>query len=124
MLKKFLVSHIYNLEVLSIDIMLNEIGLLLIGMSVAWGMNLHIPNKEEEIRDIQLEAEELIKSILSNMKLQLLNQCSMEDQGDSFARLDYILARGLDYAISFNNNFVLKDNSYFIQYLFFSIIYL
>lgn len=111
-----LVSHIYNLEALNIDIMLNEMGLLLIGMAVAWGMNLHIPNKEEEIRDIQLEAEELIKSILNNMTLQLLNQCSMEEQEDSFKRLDYILARGIDYAISFNNNFILKDNSYFIQY--------
>ncbi|WP_432661947.1 aromatic acid exporter family protein [Wukongibacter baidiensis] len=111
-----LVSHIYNLDTLNLDIMFNEIALLLIGMMVAWVMTLHVPNKEKEIKDIQLEVEELIKSILNNMKLQLLNQCSIEDQEDLLKRLDYIIAKGLDYAISFNNNFVLKENSYFIKY--------
>ncbi len=111
-----LVSHIYTLEVLNLDIMLNEIALLIIGMSVAWSMSLHIPDKEKEIKDIQVEAEELIKSILNNMALHLLNKCSMDEYRNSFERLDNILTRGLDCAIIFNNNFLLKDNSYFIQY--------
>ncbi|PAB60062.1 aromatic acid exporter family protein [Anaeromicrobium sediminis] len=111
-----LVSHIYNIQSLSLDIMLNEIGLLLTGVIVALGMNLHIPNKEKEIRDIQLEVEELIKTILHNMKLQLLNQCSIEEQEDSLERLDRIISKGFDHAINFNNNFILKDNSYFIKY--------
>ena len=79
-------------------------------------MNIHIPNREREIKDIQLEVEELIKSILCNIKLQLLNQCSIEEQKNHLKRLDYILTKGLDYAIDFNNNFILKDNSYFIKY--------
>lgn len=111
-----LVGHIYNIQILNWDIMFNEMALLLIGIMIAWGMNLHVPNKEELIRDIQLEVEGLIKDILYNMKFQLLNQCSIEEKQDYFKRLDYILSKGLDQAINFNNNFVLKDNSYFIKY--------
>ncbi len=111
-----LISQIYNFETLSPGIMFNQIALLLIGVIVAWGMNIHIPNREREIKDIQLEVEELIKSILYNIKLHLLNQCSIEEQKNYLERLDYILTKGLDYAIDFNNNFILKDNSYFIKY--------
>ncbi len=111
-----LVSHIYNLKTLGVGVMINEMALLLIGVFVAWGMNLHILDIEQEIKDIQIEVEELIKLILHNMKLQLLNQCSIEEQKDSLKKLDDYLISGLDKAINYNNNYILKDNSYFIKY--------
>ncbi|NBI05366.1 aromatic acid exporter family protein [Senegalia massiliensis] len=111
-----LVTHIYDINTLSWDIMTNEIGILLIGILVAWAMNIHMPNREKEIRNKQFEVESLIRTVLYNMKLELLNQCSIELQDDSLKSLDETLAEGMDYAINFNNDFLLKDNSYFIKY--------
>lgn len=111
-----LVTHIYNIENFSWDIMFNELALLLIGIIVAWGMNFHMPNKENQVRNLQLESEDLIRKILYNMKLQLINQCSIEEQEDRLKSLDNILTKGLTHAINFNNDFILKDNSYFIKY--------
>ncbi|WP_130807507.1 aromatic acid exporter family protein [Senegalia massiliensis] len=111
-----LVTHIYDINTLSWDIMTNEIGILLIGILVAWAMNIHMPNREKEIRNKQFEVESLIRTVLYNMKLELLNQCSIELQENSLESLDETLTEGMDYAINFNNDFILKDNSYFIKY--------
>lgn len=111
-----LVTHIYDINTLSWSVMINEIGILLIGILVGWVMNIHMPNRENEIRNKQFEVESLIRTILYNMKLELLNQCSIELQDNSLERLDEALAEGMEYAINFNNDFILKDNSYFIKY--------
>ncbi|WXR62453.1 aromatic acid exporter family protein [Peptostreptococcaceae bacterium AGR-M142] len=111
-----LVSRIYNLKMLNFKIVSNEIGLLLVGMLIACLMTIHAPNREKEIRKIQLEVEDYIKNILKNMSLQLFNQCSIEDNLENFKILDDQIKNGLNRAIEYNNNIILKDNSYFIKY--------
>lgn len=111
-----LVSRIYNLKMLNFKIVSNEIGLLLVGMLIACLMTVHSPNRQREIKKIQLEVENYIKDILNNMSLQLSNQCSMEDNLKKFEFLDQKIKKGLNRAIEYNNNIILKDNSYFIKY--------
>lgn len=111
-----LVSRIYNLKMLNFNIVSNEIGLLLVGMLIACLMTIHAPNRKSEIRKIQLEVEDYIKSILKNMSLQLLNQCSIEESLKNFDFLDEKIKKGLNRSIEYNNNIILKDNSYFIKY--------
>jgi len=111
-----LVTHMYTLHMLSIPIIFNEMALLLIGVIVAWGMNLHMWSIEKEIRTIQEELEEIIKVILQKMTLQLLNKCSVEEQRNTLQSLDLLITKGHESAIQYNNNYMLKDNSYFIKY--------
>ncbi|MDA3846459.1 MAG: aromatic acid exporter family protein [Vallitaleaceae bacterium] len=111
-----LVTHMYTLKLYGIPIILNEMALLLIGVMVAWGLNLHMPSIEKEIRGIQEDVEKHIKTILHKMTLQLINQCSIEEQENILASLDTLLIKGLEKAVQYNNNYVLKDNTYFIRY--------
>lgn len=111
-----LVTHIYTFGALGWSVLLNEMYLLILGVFVAWGLNLHMPNIEQEIRNIQLETESLIKTVLHKMKLQLLNQCSIEENKDTITKLNQTIKIGLDKAFEYNNNYFLKDNSYFIKY--------
>lgn len=111
-----LVTHIYTLGTLGLPVMMNEMGLMVIGVLVAWSMNLHMPNVEQEIRQLQVESEKLMKLILHKMKLQLLNQCSIEEQEGILAQLNIVLKKGLEKSFTYSSNYFLKDNSYFIRY--------
>ncbi len=111
-----LATHIYTLESLTIMVAFNELGLLIIGILVAWVLNLHVINIESEIKKHQVEAEETIISILHKMKLQLLNQCSIEEQELNLSHLDEAISEGARKAYEYEQNHVLKDDSYYIEY--------
>lgn len=111
-----LVTHIYALESLTIHAVANEIGLILIGVLIAWAINLHMPNVEKDIHELQLETEEQIKSILRKMSLQLINQCSIDEQHGQLVMLNQLLQEGKEKALQYNNNYMLKDYSYYIHY--------
>lgn len=111
-----LITHIYSINDISLGIILNELTLLLIGILVAFIVNLHMPNIEDKIRKYQESVESNIKNILLKMSFQLKNQCSMEEQLGNLKTLDLAISEGLNEAIRYNNNYILKDYSYYIRY--------
>lgn len=111
-----LVTHMYSLKTIGISVALNEIALVSIGVFIAFLVNTHMPHEEKKIKILQEDVEHIIRKILHKMELQLLNQCSIEEQESSLVELDKLLTSGLDLAIKFNNNAVLSDQSYYIKY--------
>jgi len=111
-----LVSHIYTLEELSVRIVANELGLVLIGVAVAWVLNLHMPNQIDKIKKYQLDVEQEMKRVLNIMRLKLINQCSIEDKERGLDYLSQCIEEGQTLAIAYNNNSLFKDNSYYIYY--------
>jgi uncharacterized membrane protein YgaE (UPF0421/DUF939 family) len=111
-----LVSHIYTFQELSFRIILNELGLVVIGVGLAWILNLHMPNRIKAIKEDQAGVEEEMKRVLKIMRLRLVNQCSIEDKNRGLKRLDQLLEKGQKEAIQYSNNYIFIDNSYYIYY--------
>ncbi len=111
-----LVTHIYTINTLGVGIVMNEMGLMIIGVLVAFVLNLHMMSMESVIKQSQDQTETIIKDILHKMKLQLLNQCSVKEQDDLLERLNLVSKKGLEDAIMYDNNYILKDYSYYTQY--------
>jgi len=111
-----LVTHIYTINTLGTWVIINELALLFIGVMMGWLLNIHMINIEDEIKTCQLETEKTIKEILRKMKYQLLNQCSVYEQAGLLERLDELISQGTRKSVEFNNNFLLKDYSYFQRY--------
>lgn len=111
-----LVTHIYTINTLGIGVVLNEMGLVIIGVAIAFILNIHVMSLEGEIQKTQQETEVLIKEILHKMKLQLLNQCSITEQENLIEQLNIVSKKGLADAIAYDNNYILKDYSYFAHY--------
>ncbi len=111
-----LVTHIYTINTTEAYVFFNELGLLVIGIIVAWLLNFHMINIESEIHQLQEETEESIKTVFHKMKLQLLNQCSIEEQEGALLRLDGQITVGMAKAIEYNNNYLMKDYGYYEAY--------
>lgn len=111
-----LVTHIYAINTTQPFVFFNELGLLVIGVVIAWLLNIHMINLESEIHTLQEDTEASIKGVLHKMKLQLINQCSIEEQKGSLSQLDTLIANGLAKSIEYNNNYVFKDYRYYEAY--------
>jgi len=111
-----LVTHIYTINDVTSGILLNEVLILLIGVMIAWVLNIHVLNVESDIKATQKKTEVLIKNILNKMQYQLLNQCDLCEQDDSLEELDQILALGMNLSIEHNNNYIIKDINYYVRY--------
>ncbi|PKM57091.1 MAG: hypothetical protein CVU98_07910 [Firmicutes bacterium HGW-Firmicutes-3] len=110
-----LVTHIYTLQSLGVGILMNEMALTIIGVLVAWILNLHMPNLENEIRNLQMEVEDKIKAILEQIKAKLMGQENSVST-DLLAELKKQLDEGTKKAYIYHNNYILKDHRYFIKY--------
>jgi len=111
-----LASHIYNFESTGVDIIVNEMALVVIGVAAAMVMSIYMLDLKKDISKAQEDTEEILRKILRNIKRQLLNQCTCEEQRVLLVRLDESITSGMNASIDNNNNHILKDNSYFIRY--------
>lgn len=111
-----LVTHIYTIDRLSMDVVLNEMGIMIIGVAVAFLLNFHMMNMVSGIQMRQKRAEKLISEVLTKMSYQLLNQCSIEEPSDLLRDLNEVISDGLKDAITYDNNYILKDYSYYAHY--------
>ena len=110
-----LVTHIYTLQSVGIHILMNEMALTIIGVLVAWILNIHMPNLENEIRTLQMEVEDQIKAILEQIKAKLKGE-EKTVSTDLLKALKIQLDEGTKKAYIYHNNYILKDHRYFIKY--------
>lgn len=111
-----LVTHLLADGKITAMAMGNEVLLMLIGVTIANLMNLHMPNHENELKVLVLEVEDRIKSILRKMGLQLVNQCQVDEQQVSLEELKSLIDEGQAKAYRYMNNTYFKDNSYYASY--------
>lgn len=111
-----LVTHIYTLQRIDPAIAWNEIMLVLIAVLVAVVLNLHMPNSEMKVKELQREVEEEMKRILRKMALLLLNQCHLQEPHEGIVRLKQLINQGIESAVAYNYNYVWRDNSYYVRY--------
>lgn len=111
-----LVMHIYSLENISLPILLNEFGLMFLGVLVALIFNSFILDIEDELIGYQKQAERLFDSIFKNMGKCLVNQCKTDLVEDELAELDEVLSKGKARAYRYMNSYYIQENNYYLEY--------
>lgn len=66
-----IISHLYTLEHIDWDVVVNELGLILIGIFVAILVNLHMPSSEKQLLEYQRKIEQNFKRIFREIAIYL-----------------------------------------------------
>jgi uncharacterized membrane protein YgaE (UPF0421/DUF939 family) len=111
-----LVMHIYSLEEVTFPILLNEFGLMILGVSVALVINMFILDIEDELIGYQKEVENLFDRIFQNMGKCLLNECKTEVVKEDLDDLKNVLSRAEARAYDYKNNYYIHENNYYTEY--------
>lgn len=111
-----LVGHLFQNGQISVQGLMNELLILFIGITIAWVFNLHTPNMEKNIRNTQLKIEEDLKEVLRSMSHNLQNYCEINQKQVTLERFKESVTIGINQAKIYQNNYYLKDNSYFVAY--------
>lgn len=111
-----LVMHIYSLEKISFPILLNEFGLMFLGILVALVFNFFILDIEEELIKYQKQAESLFDAIFKNMGQCLVNECRFELVEEKLVELDEVLSKAKARAYKYMNSYYIQQNNYYVEY--------
>ena len=128
-----LMTHFLIEKRIDFDLFFNEIGILVIGMSIGVLLNLIMPNHKKKIREAQIIFEEEIKYTLRGLSgiLQDKEACLLQEGivlnpsannkqevfESDFNKLDHMLEGLLKKAYEEAGNTLLNDTKYLISYL-------
>lgn len=111
-----LVMHIYALEEISLPILLNEFGLMFLGVMIALGMNVFVLDIEKELIAYQKNVEDLFQRIFDNMGKCLINQCTTDVVKKDLDELYDVLTVAKARSYQYLNNYYLQKNNYYVEY--------
>ncbi len=101
---------------LSIDFILNELALLLIGTSLAVVMNLVMPDKERELRAKITEAENRMGRLMVSLAASLRDRQELPAMGDRIQETICFLDAAIDTAITHRDNTMAEHAEFYINF--------
>jgi uncharacterized membrane protein YgaE (UPF0421/DUF939 family) len=111
-----LVMHIYSLQEITVPILLNEFGLMFLGVLVALVINLFVLDIEDELVGYRTQVESLFDRIFQNMGKCLLNQCKTDVVEADLKDLNVVLTKAKARAYQYMNNYYIQENNYYVEY--------
>lgn len=108
-----LTTHFLIEKTMAFSFIMNEVYILLIGMSIGIGLNLIMPKNRNKLQEQQIMIEENIKRVLKEMA----NVLRGSEQEIKISQLEIDLAKLLDHAYEDAGNRFLSDTKYLISYL-------
>ncbi len=111
-----LASHLIIVGNIDLAIMRNELLLVILGAVVALLLNLHMPNKEQDIITLQQQVEKQIRSLLWTMSLNMRNLCTIHDEEPSILELESLIKDAKKQSYIYMNNQMLYENNYYLEY--------
>lgn len=111
-----LASHLLSYHTVTTQILINEFALVVLGAITALIMNLHMPNQEKQLKDMQIDVEQKIRSLLWTMSLNMKNLCTIHDEEPSLIDLENLIKAAKKRAYIYMNNYFLSENSYYLEY--------
>lgn len=111
-----LITHLFSQNVITVNGLVNEILLMLIGIMIALIINLHMPTRSGEIILLQRKLEEQLKAFLKTMSYNLQNHCEINGYHVTLEELKRSIDEGRDLSIALINSYYLKENPYYLAY--------
>jgi uncharacterized membrane protein YgaE (UPF0421/DUF939 family) len=110
-----IIMHIYSAGKVTGELMLNELGIITVGIGVALIMNLYMPSVDYKLEEYQKEIESHFKKIFSEIALYLKNHDSSWD-GRELTETAKIIEKAKALAIQDVENHFLRDENLYYQY--------
>lgn len=115
-----LTTHFLIEQRMDMDFLINEVSILLIGMSIGVGLNLIMPKNKDKILKKQKQLEEQMKGTLRGIACILKEKeirCMSKAYTLGFQELDELLDSLLKEAYEHADNRLLTDTKYLLSYL-------
>ncbi|WP_226677129.1 aromatic acid exporter family protein [Mesobacillus jeotgali] len=110
-----IIMHIYSAEKVTGELLLNELGIITIGIGVALIMNLYMPSVDNKLEEYQRGIEAHFKKIFSEIALYLKNKDSSWD-GRELTETARLIEKAKALAIQDVENHFLRDENLYYQY--------
>ena len=108
-----IILHIYMANKLSLDLFLNELGVIIIGIGVALLINLYMPSADDKLKHFQLRIEETFKVIFCEM-VSYLRTGESDWSGKEITECAKLLEEAKSFAYrDVENHFLREENDYF-----------
>lgn len=111
-----LVVHILSEGQVTLSILLNEFGLMFLGVSVALVMNFFVIDIEDELKVYQKQVEDLQDKIFKSMGQCLINQGGKTQIQADLDQLNGLLKLSIKRAYQHLNNYYFQENNYYVEY--------
>lgn len=110
-------THLLTSNNINLQWVVNEFALSIIGIGVALIFNLYTPSLEEEFLKNKEIIEDKYKSILSEMALRLLMDFELQIEQVDLAKVEKLILDTREIAHKINNNYIFKNDNYYINYI-------
>ena len=108
-------GHLLTRGTIDQAVIINTISLFVIGVLIAFVANLYIPNLNKEIIQKQREIERLFSSILLQIATMLRGDLNFDST--AFDDIQNVITTALVTAKIDNDNHLVNDRSYFVNYI-------
>ncbi|MDY4947750.1 MAG: aromatic acid exporter family protein [Clostridium cadaveris] len=110
-------THLLISNNINFQWVINEFILSIIGIGVALIFNLYTPSLEEEFLRNKEIIEDKYKSILSEMALRLLMDFELQTEQVDIEKVEKLILDTREIAYKINNNYLFKNDCYYINYM-------
>lgn len=110
-----IILHLYISQKIDFPLIINELGIIVIGIGTGLIMNLYMPSLENELKKSRGELESLFSKIFHELAIYLRKGDSAWD-GKEITKVDQILQHGKNLAFRNVENHVLRYDDVYYHY--------
>ena len=111
-----LVTHLMGAVPITGAILLNELGLVVVGVGVALLLNLYMPSVEKQLHQCRHSLEQDMYALFMQMAVDLECDTVSIEEEQIFKRIEQELQLAKKYVYKYNNNYVFAKPSPYEQY--------
>jgi len=112
-----LITHLLSQKTVNLFWIINELGLMFVGVGAALILNLYMPSIDKKIKEDQQEIERIMGEIFINMANALKSQQVSIEEEKLFTGLLDRIKDGKSRAYNNFNNYLFYDASYHVEYM-------
>ncbi|MCA1025564.1 aromatic acid exporter family protein [Cytobacillus sp. FSL W7-1323] len=110
-----IILHIYSAEQVTVGLILNEVGIIIIGVGIALLANLYMPSLDVKLKEYQVEIEQNFKLIFDEIVIYLRTNESTWD-GKEITETYQLIEEAKALAFREVENHVLRNESLYYSY--------
>lgn len=110
-------THLLTSSNINFTWIINEVSLTFIGIIVALIFNLYTSSLEKSFNENKDEIEDKYRTILTDMSVSLVTQSVTIHEQKLLDEVEDIIKQTREMALSINDNFLFKNQTYYISYI-------